>query len=201
MNESPLLSRRLWLGMGLAGLGLGAAAYQWRRQTARQAAALAASAANPAGPRFPEALENLKIHTLSGQPLDLAPWRGQAVFINFWAPWCPPCVKELPLIDRAVGLWKSAAPGRQAMALALDQAPNVKAFLDSLPLQHLSVGLGGLQAMDALRHLGNGAGVLPFSMMIGPDGQVQRSHVGELDDEAIQRWLLGSYTPAASDPA
>ena len=119
MNESPLLSRRLWLGMGLAGLGLGAAAYQWRRQTARQAAALAASAANPAGPRFPEALENLKIHTLSGQPLDLAPWRGQAVFINFWAPWCPPCVKELPLIDRAVGLWKSAAPGRQAMALAL----------------------------------------------------------------------------------
>ena len=67
--------------------------------------------------------------------------------------------------------------------------------------EHLSVGLGGLQAMDALRHLGNGAGVLPFSMMIGPDGQVQRSHVGELDDEAIQRWLLGSYTPAASDPA
>lgn len=35
-----------------------------------------------------------------GREVGLADWQGQVVFLNFWATWCPPCLKEMPAIDR-----------------------------------------------------------------------------------------------------
>ena len=36
----------------------------------------------------------------AGRPVSLADWEGQVVFLNFWATWCPPCLKEMPAIER-----------------------------------------------------------------------------------------------------
>ena len=42
---------------------------------------------------------NAQMQTVSGQKFDLASLRGKVVVINFWATWCVPCRKELPLLD------------------------------------------------------------------------------------------------------
>lgn len=45
---------------------------------------------------------NFKAVTFDGQPVNLNSYKGQVLVINFWATWCVPCRKELPLLDAAV---------------------------------------------------------------------------------------------------
>jgi len=47
--------------------------------------------------------KKLLVYTKAGQPVDLSKLRGKIAIIHFWATWCPPCVEELPDLDR---FWK-----------------------------------------------------------------------------------------------
>jgi thiol-disulfide isomerase/thioredoxin len=42
----------------------------------------------------------IELTTLSGEPIDLSVYKGKAIFINFWATWCKPCVQEMPSLQR-----------------------------------------------------------------------------------------------------
>ena len=42
----------------------------------------------------------LLLEDLEGNTLDLANWKGKPIFLNFWATWCPPCIAEMPDIDK-----------------------------------------------------------------------------------------------------
>lgn len=46
-------------------------------------------------------LTKVKLKELTDQPIDLSRYKGKAVFINFWATWCKPCIQEMPTIERA----------------------------------------------------------------------------------------------------
>lgn len=76
----------------------------------------------------------------SGNPVSFADWQGQVVFVNFWATWCPPCLKEMPAIDRLA----AALEGEMAvLAISTDRGSPDKPrrWLESngirnLPLYH-----------------------------------------------------------------
>ena len=55
--------------------------------------------ANAAEPKIGQLAPNAQFTSVSGEKFDLASLRGQVVVINFWATWCGPCRKELPLLD------------------------------------------------------------------------------------------------------
>lgn len=46
-------------------------------------------------------IDKLKLIDLKGQPINLKEYQGKTIFINFWATWCKPCIKEMPSIKEA----------------------------------------------------------------------------------------------------
>lgn len=90
-----------------------------------QAAGFEARAATPA----PE----LKAQDLTGATRTLADYRGKVVLLNFWASWCPPCLREMPSMERL----RLAMTGRPLAIVALDSAETpdeVNAFLSKMKL-------------------------------------------------------------------
>jgi thiol-disulfide isomerase/thioredoxin len=47
-------------------------------------------------------MDRFKLFTLQGEAIDLAKYKGKAIFLNFWATWCKPCVEEMPTIKNAI---------------------------------------------------------------------------------------------------
>lgn len=112
---------------------------------------------------------------LDGGELAVAPWRGQRLLVNFWATWCPPCVKELPEINQ---FYKEArGKGWQVLGLAVDQRDPVKAFLQKAPLD-FEVALAGPEGLGLVRELGNPAGGLPFSVVFDETGEISWRRLG-----------------------
>lgn len=49
----------------------------------------------------PQSIPQSMYEDLEGNPIDLGSFKGKRVFLNFWATWCKPCVKEMPDIEKA----------------------------------------------------------------------------------------------------
>ena len=120
-----------------------------------------------------------------GGELVMATLRGKPLFINFWATWCPPCIKELPEIDRFA---RDHAAKVQVVGLAIDKLEPVQAFLKKLPLG-FAIGLAGLAGTELSRSLGNHAGALPFSVLLGADGKVAQRKLGETHYDELAGWV------------
>ena len=70
-------------------------------------------------------LWGLRFENPAGGEVVLADLRGKPLVLNFWATWCPPCVEELPMLDRFQRDHRAA--GWQVMGLAVDSAAPVRA--------------------------------------------------------------------------
>ena len=117
----------------------------------------------------------LKLKDLQGREHALESYRGKVVLVNFWATWCEPCKEEMPSIER---LRKSLGDRRFAV-LAVNLAEpdaRVQAFLAKVP-----VGFPVLMDRDAAAARAWKARMLPATFIVGADGRVRYSYVGELD--------------------
>ena len=131
------------------------------------------------------ALPPLAATDLSGKAWDLAPLRGRAVLINFWATWCPPCVEELPLLSAFYS--ENKANGWHLLGLAVDKPAPVTQFLARTPVS-FPVALAGLEGTELSRTLGNNVGALPFSVLFDADGRIHQRKIGQLDAAELARW-------------
>jgi thiol-disulfide isomerase/thioredoxin len=97
------------------------------------------------------------------------------VLVNFWATWCAPCLEEMPSIERL----RKSLEGRPFAVLAVNMAEpeaRVRDFLARLPL-----GFPVLMDHDAVAARAWKARMLPATFIVGADGRVRYSHIGELD--------------------
>lgn len=117
-----------------------------------------------------------------GGELALASLKGQPLLLNFWATWCPPCVKEMPMLDAF------QKTGRlKVVGLAIDGPTPVREFLGRLPVG-FPIGLAGLEGADLARSLGNSSGGLPFSVLFDREGRLHERKLGALSPDDLQRW-------------
>lgn len=81
---------------------------------------------------------DLVVERLDGKPLALSSLRGKVVLLDVWASWCPPCLKELPMLDAMAKRLRSR--GVEIVAVSVDQKrANVLKFLDSQPRWSLTI--------------------------------------------------------------
>jgi thiol-disulfide isomerase/thioredoxin len=182
MNSSPAWKRRAWLaGAGAAALGAGG----WvalRRTHHEGPAADGAAGMTPGAAPSTDVPWSWTMSRPDGTSLPLAPLRASGLVLNFWATWCAPCLREFPQLDRFHREMKPA--GWQVVAAAVDQPAAVRDFLARTPVS-FAVGIGGFEALDVSRALGNTQGGLPFTVVFAPGGRLLRAIVGETDHDTL----------------
>lgn len=159
---NPITRRLILAGAGIGAAALGSS-FAWRRLNPPVASAVA------------QAFWTRRFPGLDGAELSVAGWRGKPLLVNFWATWCPPCVKELPEINQFYG--EAKARGWQVLGLAVDQAEPVQAFLKKTPLD-FAVALAGPEGLGLVRELGNPAVGLPFSVVFDETGEISWRRLG-----------------------
>lgn len=116
--------------------------------------------------------------TPQGTPLAWSALRGRPIVLNFWATWCPPCVKEMPELDRFQR--EFAAKGWKVVGLAIDGPTPVREFLAKVQVG-FDIGLAGFGGTELAQTLGNTVGGLPFTVLIDAQGRVRHRLMGATD--------------------
>ncbi len=120
-----------------------------------------------------------------GGELQMASLRGRPLVLNFWATWCPPCVKEMPEFDRFHR--EFSARGWQVLGLAVDSAGPVREFLARAPVGY-TIGLAGFEGTEVSKRLGNEQGALPFTALVDAKGRVLQRRLGQTHFQELADW-------------
>jgi len=187
----PMKRRTLIIG-GLGLTGMGVVGWLGWRTTSRKAPQANKAMRTPVVVEAdPGQFFSASLPTLDGVEQSMAQWQGKPLVVNFWATWCPPCVKEIPDLNRL------AAKHSQAtfLGVAVDTADNVREFIKTVPIDYASV-IAGHQGIDLVRALGNTAGGLPFTVLFKPGGEIEEVITGMVDpdllDRSVQKLLASS---------
>jgi thiol-disulfide isomerase/thioredoxin len=164
-----------------------------KRRTAVIGVAVAAAGAGiawslrrPDGARAAEeAMWGMTFERPDGATLNLATLRGQPLLLNFWATWCPPCVKEMPLLDSFHK--QTQRQGWQLVGLAVDAPAPVQDFLRRTPVG-FPIGVAGMAGIQLSRSLGNHNGLMPFTVVFARDGRVHARKLGAIEPADLERW-------------
>jgi len=114
----------------------------------------------------------LNLRTLAGGSTDLGSLRGRLVVVNFWATWCPPCVAEMPSLERAHRAL--GAEGLVVLGVSVDEDEGaVREFVARQGVSFPILRDPGGRAAAAYRTTG-----YPETFLVGPEGTVRKIFVG-----------------------
>ena len=122
------------------------------------------------------------MNDVSGKPQSLAQYRGKPVVLNFWATWCAPCVEEMPELST---LSAEQAGKIHILGVGIDSPSNISAFAAKHKISY-PVFNAGMSGTDLARDFGNTGGGLPFTVLIGADGQVRKTYLGRLKFDQLK---------------
>jgi len=114
----------------------------------------------------PKKLPEIVFYDVANNPLTLDKWLGKVVVLNVWATWCPPCVKEMPTLDRLQK--KLGGDFFQVVVLSVDEAGTkvVKKFFDKIKVKNLDIYMDpNFKAASAVNAIG-----LPTTILIDMKG-------------------------------
>lgn len=126
---------------------------------------------------IPEALPPFTLADRDGHPTPVSTWQGRSLIINFWATWCAPCRREMPLlqdIDR-----ERSGDGFRVIGIAVDHRDAVVAFADALQIRYPLL-IGEDDALGVAAAVGLPNPVFPFTVFTDRQQRIVALYVGQL---------------------
>ena len=159
--------------------------------------ALAAPPQNFALHETPREVPELAFADAEGREVTLDDFRGRTVLLNVWATWCPPCVKEMPMLDALQA--ELGGEDFHVVALSIDRAgPDaVREFYDRTGVENLPLYIDESSRASAAL----GAFGLPATLLLDPQGREIGRLIGpaEWDAPEMVAFLRGIINRDAAD--
>ena len=166
--------RQLLLAAGVAAVAAtaGALIATWRTRTH--------SASNEAV----RALFEKEWFSADQKPVSTENWKNRVLVVNFWASWCPPCVEEMPTLDK---IQREFDPKKMLIVgIGIDSPSNIREFLIRTPVSYPIV-IGGLEGSNIAKQMGNSSGALPYTVIINTKGKAVYSKLGKISEDELRK--------------
>jgi thiol-disulfide isomerase/thioredoxin len=125
----------------------------------------------------PEQLPEFTLNDVWDEPHSINEWSGKPLLINFWATWCAPCRREMPLLQTLHN--ERTGTGLQIVGIAIDRQPDVQSYIAEAGISYpILSGEADAMAVSDLFGL-DGLG-LPFSVLVAGNGNILTVHIGEV---------------------
>ena len=131
----------------------------------------------------PQPLPTFSFPDLNNTPHSSTEWQGKVLVLNFWATWCPSCLKEIPAF---ISLQTQFGEKVQFVGIALDDIEAVKIFQQKTVVNYPLLISGDWAGFNLAKQLGNMISAIPYTVVVNRDGQVVYRHSGELSASELQ---------------
>lgn len=176
-------------------------------QAAPESAAVVATTPEPAAAApaeqsgVPDVLPEFSLADVDGNPRSIRSWTGKSMIVNFWATWCAPCRREIPLL-KALQQTRGG-DGFQVVGVAVDVREDVLKYAKDIGIDYPLI-MGEQDALQAVGKFGLGSIGFPFTVFTDNQHRIVLTHLGELHKPqadvilaVIARVNSGELTPTA----
>ena len=174
----------LILALGITALIGGVVAYQYRAAPeAPPPPAATAEVAAPAAGAVDAVYPDFTLPDMDGVERDFAEWSGKHRLLNFWATWCAPCRREIPLLKTFQD--EHGDDGYVVIGIAVDFPEEVAAYAETAEFNY-PILVGQEDAMAVAETSGIEFIGMPFTMIVTADGELLDTHTGEILEEDLE---------------
>ncbi|KAF3981803.1 MAG: TlpA family protein disulfide reductase [Methylococcales symbiont of Hymedesmia sp. n. MRB-2018] len=131
-------------------------------------------------------LPEFSIADINGEQQSIAQWDNKIRIINFWATWCPPCLKEIPEFIKIQNAFSDK--NVQFIGIAMEEAESVKQYLAVNPVNYPML-IAGDGNVSLSRQLGNIFDAVPFTLIVNQLGTIIYRQPGEISSEKIRQLI------------
>jgi thiol-disulfide isomerase/thioredoxin len=121
-----------------------------------------------------------------GENKSLKPYAGKIVVLNFWATWCEPCRDEMPELSALHTAYQNQ--NVVVLGLAIDEVDAIKSFVAETKVSY-PLFAAESTGMELATTLGNNKGVLPYTLIIKPDGSIAKTYFGRISTPLLEKTL------------
>ena len=129
-------------------------------------------------------LPEFSLENLDGELQPISTWAGEPMVVNFWATWCAPCLREIPMLKTL----QEQNPWLTVVGIAVDRKDPVIEFAADMEFNY-PILLGQTEAVNAADSFGVDFYALPFTIFTDAEGRTIGVHTGELHQEDLDNLL------------
>ena len=135
----------------------------------------------------PSLLPEFNLIDLSGHQHNISEWQGKVLVINFWATWCPSCLKEIPDFIALQEQYESR--DLQFIGIGLDEMDLISKYIVTTKINY-PILWGGENGVTLAHQLGNKIDVIPYILVVDRHGQIMHQHSGEFSKKQLVEVIM-----------